>query len=421
MNQGEQINWSRMSLEELQQFWNLEVEPDLARDGLDLSTRPTYQEITEAGYSGIAYTLREHHDLTLAQFLATVGYPQPGSSDAYSWGIDDETTIRELEWYLETNLRREGLADRTIDTKRSRLARFVRTYADLYQQGDIVTRIREDSADVLERDERQRVRAVFDRFEVDLKSPESRHKHLLAARQFYDRLVMDRDAKFNPATGAPHEKKWKAATPDDEDRDPPALEAGDVRQLVDACESVADRLLVVATCAWGLRRGEVAALERRQFELEDGDPRIIFGDERKNGPGTVTIHYGLETLEHRIADLVDRDEWNGYLFPSSTAAAGHVTPDTVTARFCRLAERADVRIRGETPTPQYGRRFWYRTYTDAVQRLSEHVQAVADEQGSADARVVVENYLGDEEARRRRREYMCEELASLTGQCDSRI
>ncbi len=416
MSSGDQINWSWMSLEELQEFWNLEIEPDLARDGLDLDSRPTYEEITEAGYSGIAYTLREHHELTLSEFLATVGYPRPDTDDAYQWGIDDETTIRELEWYLETNLRREGLAERTIKTKRSRLARFVRTYTDLYDQGDIVSRVRERSSDVLERDERQRVRAVFDRFDVDLESPESRYKHLLDVRQFYERLVMDRDATFNPASGSPHEKKWKTATPEEDDRDPPALEATDVRQLVDACDSVADRLLVIATCAWGLRRGEVAALERQQFELEDGDPRIVFGDGRKNGPGTVTIQYGLETLEHRITDLVERDGWNGYLFPSTAAKSGHITPDTVTARFRRLAERAGVSVRGETPTPQYGRRFWYRTYLEAVQQLSRQVQAVADEQGSADAQVVVDNYLGEEEARRRRREFMRAELADAFAQ-----
>lgn len=206
------------------------------------------------------------------------------------------------------------------------------------------------------------------------------------------------------------------AIPDDIDRDPPALAASDVRELVDACESVPDRLLVVATCAWGLRRGEVASLKRSQFELEDGNHRIIFGDERKNGPGTVTIHYGLETLEDRITDLLDCDGWNGYLFPSSAATGGHITPDTVTARCRRLAHRAAVRVRGETPTPQYGRRFWYRTYLKAVKRLSREVQAVADEQGSADARVIVENYLGEEEARRQRREFMREELAEAFGE-----
>ncbi len=413
-----------MSLKDLQRFWNTKIEPDLSQEGINLETRPTYDEITEAGYSGIAYTLREHHDLTLSQFLATVGYTQPDSDDTYPWGIDDETTVRELEWFLETNLRREGLVDRTIQTKRSRLARFVRTYDDLHGSADLVARIREDSTKIRERDERERVRAVFDEWgepNPDLETAESRYKHLLAVRQFYDRLVSDRDATFNPAADAPHERRWKNETPDNADRrDPPALEAEDVRALAEAADSASEQLLVVATCAWGLRRGEVASLSIDQFgptwfghlEYAAANPHIVF-DERKNGPGSVSIHYGLSTLAKRWAQLANQNSQGGYLFPSSVAASGHVTPDTITARFRRLAERADVAVRGETPTPQYGRRFWYRTYTDAVERLSRHVQAVADEQGSTDDRVVLENYLGEEEARNRRREYMREQLAKV--------
>lgn len=418
MSQQETINWSRKSLEDLKSFWNAHIEPDLARDGLDLDTRPTYEEITEAGYSGIAYTLREHHNLTLAQFLATVGYPAPDSDDSYPWGIDAETTIRELELYLGTYLERKGHSETTIASKRSRLARYVRTYADLYGSADVVERVRSD--DTPQRDEKQRVRTVFDTFDADLESPESKRKHLTDVRVFYEWLAGDRDAAYNPALGAPHETRWKNATPNDDERDPPALEADHVRALAAACESLEDRLLIVAVCAWGLRRSEVAALSRSQFaprddadrfDIDGDDPRIVFGDERKNGPGRVSVLYGLETLADRWSQLADRDRWNGYLFPSTAAESGHINPGTVTDRFRRLADRADVTVRGETPTPQYGRRFWYRTYSDAVKRLSSQIEAVADEQGSDDPSVVVTNYLGEEEARERRREYMREQLA----------
>lgn len=404
--------------ENSKRFGTREIEPVLAREGLDLETRPTYTEIAEAGYSGITYALREHHELTLAQFLATVGYPDPDTDDDYPWGIDDETTIHELELYLETYLRRQNLADSTIDSKRARLAKYVRTYGDLHSRDDIVTPLRND--DEPRRDEKQRVRDVFDVLDGDLSSAESKYKHLTDVRQWYEWLAGDRDAAYNPARGAPHERAWSEETPDAEDRNPDALEPDDVRALADACEAVSDRLLVVATCAWGLRRGEVAALSTAQFEprTDDGgfdfdadDPRIVF-ETRKNGPGTVSVHYGLETLADRWAQLADRDEWDGeYLFPSTAAASGHVRPDTVTNRFKRLAKRAGLDDGDETPTPQYGRRFWYRTYADAVERLSRQIEAVADEQGSDDAQVVVENYLGEEEARRRRREFMREELA----------
>ena len=421
-SQQETINWSRMDLPELQRFWNVEIEPDLARDGLDLETRPTYEEIADAGYSGITYALREHHDLTLAQFLATVGYPEPGSDDGYPWGIDDETTVHELELYLDTYLRRKGRADSTIDSKRARLARYVRTYADRNGRADIVARVREH--DVQPREEKQRVRAVFDTFDTALESVESKYKHVVDVRLFYEWLESDRDATFNPALGAPHESNWKQATPDADDRNPGALEADDVRALVDACESLGDRLLVVATCAWGLRRGEVACLETGQFyprtdedrfDAGADDPQIVF-ETRKNGPGRVSLLYGLETLTDRWSQLADRDEWSGtYLFPSTTAASGHVRPGTITARFKRLADGAGIAVDGETPTPQYGRRFWYRTYADAVEQLSEQIETIAHEQGSSDPNVVVENYLGEEEARRRRQAFMREKLADAFG------
>ncbi|APX98525.1 tyrosine-type recombinase/integrase [Natronorubrum daqingense] len=419
--QQEQINWSRKSLEELQSLWNTEIEPDLARDGLDLDDRPTYQEITDAGYSGIAYALREHHDLTLAQFLATVGYGSRTDDEGFPWDIDDETTIRELELYLETNLRRKGRAESTISSKRSRLARYVRTYATQHDSADIVARVRAD--DDPRREEKQRVRAVFDTFDVDLESSESKYKHLTDVRLFYGWLAADRDAAYNPALGAPHEHRWSEDTPDAEERDPAALEAAHIRALVDACESIDEHLLVIGACAWGLRRGEIAALsidqfrpltEDGQFDFQADDPHIVFG-ERKNGPGRVTVHYGLETLVDRWSQLSEREGWDGSLFPSSHSESGHVNPNTITARFKRLAERADIRLRGDTPTPQYGRRFWYRTYLEAVQRLSRQVQAIADEQGSDDEQVVVENYLGEEEARKQRREYMEERLSVAFG------
>ncbi|WP_255681654.1 hypothetical protein [Natrinema sp. SYSU A 869] len=247
----EQINWSRKSFEDLQSFWNAHIEPDLARDGPNLDTRPTYEEITEAGYSGIARTLREHHDLTLSQFLATVGYPNPDSDadEDYDWGIDADTTIRELELYLNTYLDRSGHSDSTITSKRSRLARYVRTYADLYGSAPIVERVRED--DVPPRDEKQRVRTVYDTFNDELSSPESKMKHATDVRVFYKWLEIDRDAPYNPALGAPQEEKWAKETPDDDDRDPPALDDTHVHAMVDVCESIDERLLIIATCAWG--------------------------------------------------------------------------------------------------------------------------------------------------------------------------
>jgi len=74
---------------------------------------------------------------------------------------------------------------------------------------------------------------------------------------------------------------------------------------VDASEN---RLLVLALCAWGLRPNGVAYLRVRQFVLDistDEVPYITF--EAKNGPGEVSLLYGKEVLEDRIAMFADHE------------------------------------------------------------------------------------------------------------------
>jgi hypothetical protein len=146
------------------------------------------------------------------------------------------------------------------------------------------------------------------------------------------------------------------------------------------------------------------------------NPYIEFGDgERKNGPGTVSMLAGLDVLRERIDALADSDDWSGYLLPSKSAAAGHITAETVKRRFKDLARSADVEVDSRTPTPKYGRRFWYTTYTRAVERVADRVGAVAEEQGSDDPTVVMQNYLSETERRQRRREEMRDELEGLFG------
>jgi GTPase Era involved in 16S rRNA processing len=58
-----------------------------------------------------------------------------------------------------------------------------------------------------------------------------------------------------------------------------------------------------------------------------------------------------------------------------------------------------------------GRRFWYDAYSSTTEDLLEHVQDIADEQGSASAKVVFEDYLTDERKRELRREFMREKLS----------
>jgi hypothetical protein len=139
-------------------------------------------------------------------------------------------------------------------------------------------------------------------------------------------------------------------------------------------------------------------------------PYLSF-DTRKNGPGTVALIYGQDVLADRIAQLSERQRWDGYLFPSPDARRDHVTGESLTRRFKSIATRADVRVRGELPTSKMGRRFWYSAYADAVEIVIERLQSVAHEQGSSDPMVVFRNYLSEEKRREYLRDSMYDHLA----------
>jgi integrase len=186
--------------------------------------------------------------------------------------------------------------------------------------------------------------------------------------------------------------------------------------MFDAASTSRDRMLVVALAGWGLRAGEVAALHQDQLHLDADDPYIQF-DERKNGPGTVAIVYG-EDIARRHLSRVD-----GYLFPSELSKTGHVNGTTIAGWFHDLADRAEVpeEIDGVARKPHMGRRFWYDAYSQTTEDLLKHVQDIADEQGSASAKVVFEDYLTDERKRELRREFMREKLSAAFDTSNQRV
>jgi integrase len=176
----------------------------------------------------------------------------------------------------------------------------------------------------------------------------------------------------------------------------------------------------VALAGWGLRASEVAALHVSQFHRdvpEDDVPFITF-DSRKNGPGEVSLLYGMDVFDSRIDELAEDGEWTGYLFPSPQGETPYVTRDTIRNWFQKLASKAGLpeRIAGERPSPQLCRRFWYDTYTAVLEGVLEGVDEIAAEQGSSDPRVVMQNYLSDSRSRRVRREFMREQLDEAFGE-----
>ncbi|MFW5905681.1 MAG: tyrosine-type recombinase/integrase, partial [archaeon] len=346
----------------------------------------------------------------LKQFIVEEVGVDAGEDDGtpgYEWGIRDDETIERFETYLRDRQRRQNLADSTIRSKRTRLARYAREYEALHGEAPLVDRVGDRD---LQPDEIERVLSVFDVLDDELASNDSKAKHHYDVNDWYVWLQNRALATYNPAeTVATSFGGWDTDTEDGQTK--PALTPDQLRAILAACDDLDDRLLVVALGSWGLRRGEVAALHVSQFVLNAEPPRIEFED-RKNGPSAVQLLYGVENYRDHVETL-DESGWNGYLFPSNASESGHIAPGTVNNRFERLVVDADVTLHGDRPTPHACRRFWYNAYQDAMQDLREQVAPVAADQGSSSAAVVVDKYLSEEQARRARRDAMRDRLAAV--------
>lgn len=408
----QQHNWSQQSLEELVEYYTDHIHPEFTADSPHTDqTYPTAAWLRDHGYSGIRYTLREHHGRTFTEFIhEDVGITgDDESEDTRRFGIGHDPTESAVDAYFSRREDRELLANSTLASRRSRF----RTWVKTYRQNHGTDAFLEHAAEVDQKAaERRRCRAVLDEIAETLGTDRSRLTFVADVRPVYTWLTDEGYLAFNPLDGVESEYGWEQP-----DADNQSLRADDVRKLLSEATTPAETLLVTALPGWGLRPSEVAQLHVSQFALDGDDPHIAF-ENRKNGPGTVAIHYGVQTVSDRIDQLAEDSEWTGYLFPSPVHADAHVHPDTITNRFKRLAGRANVRVDDEIATPRTARRFWYSTYSSAMVDIRGEMDEIADEQGAQSGSVVWEQYLSEADRRRRRRQAMAAKLKQAFDQPD---
>lgn len=403
-----------MSLTDCEAFYHDEIEPEMRADNLDPRTEtPSYAWLKDH-YAGFVGHLSRRFNLSPGEFYEDIGAPpeEPPTQEPFGF-VKDDATREALGEYLEELATRQGRAEATVSTRRSVLRKYARAYQEIHGEGDLLTGICEGSR----AEEKDRVADTFDvlrRQEDALNTHASKLKYVQEVRQFYQHQVDFGAANFDPTYRLEKRMGWDS----EPEWDNPALDADQVRALHAAAKSDEDRLLVIAVCGWGLRPSEAAALRVDQLVLdvgdEEGGPHIRFEDgERKNGPGSVSLLTGLDAVDDRLDDLVGRDGWDGFLFPSARSKSGHISTSTIRRRFRNIAKDADVTVDGDRPTPKLGRRFWYTTYGNAVRHIAERFADVAEEQGSTDESVVLDNYLSKAEQRRHRRQEMRDELKGL--------
>lgn len=401
--------WTDQDLSDMQQFFWRNIAPDAAADGIDVETeKPTYSWLADNDYRTFAAALRRHHDLTFDDFWRQHIAPDATTKE-YDWGTTDADTIDALEHFLDRRASRYNLSKSSVDTLRYRLNSYVRAFEDANDHARLLQPVARES-DLPAYEAVDEVFAAFDWLNEASGKSETTIKRIAdIVESFYSHLVSRQIAATNPASGLSDEFKWDTTT----DGDTPSLETEHVQALHDVAHRPEDELLIIALAAWGLRANEVAALHIDQIDRKGDDvPRIEFY-ERKNGPGSVSILYGMDVLDERLGRMSERTEWNGYLWPSTQSDTDHISRQTVWRRFRDLAQEADLpdEIDGERPSPQLCRRFWYDRYSETLQEVIGGLEEIAAEQGSSDPEVVLRNYLSEDRARRLRRESMRENLS----------
>lgn len=402
----QQHKWSQQSLSELVEYYTEHIHPEFAADPTQSDRLyPTAAWLREHGYSGIRYTLREHHDRTFTEFVREdVGILESDQNKgSCRFNIQHELTESAVDAYFSRREDRELLASSTLASRRSRF----RTWVDTYRRHHGTDALLEHATEMEQKPaERRRTRNVLDDIADTLGTDQSRLTYVADVRPVYSWLTDEGYLAFNPLEGVETEYSWERP-----DADNQSLNADDVTRLLDAADTPGEELLVTALPGWGLRPSEVAGLHYSQLALDGDDPHIAF-EERKNGPGTVAIHYGVHTVADHIDHLAAEDTWEGYLFPSPVDSGSPVHSDTITNRFKRLAERAGVRVDGKIATPRTARRFWYSTYSSAMVDIRAEMDEIADEQGAQSGTVVWEQYLSEADRRRRRRQTMAARLSN---------
>lgn len=119
------VRWSALSIDQLiEEYWET-VAPAMRADGMDPEAEHPPHRWVKGRFAGLVYTLREHHDRTVAEFLrADVGViPE----SRYEWELDDDAVVVALDRHVEA-LRKRGLADSTVEGTRSRLAAYARRF-----------------------------------------------------------------------------------------------------------------------------------------------------------------------------------------------------------------------------------------------------------------------------------------------------
>lgn len=395
------IPWEDFSTEEFISFYWDVIAPVLEQEGYEVDKPQSTRVYRSFGMGRYIQAIRRHFDCTFKEFLVNeVGLEVQNSPHEINWATDDELTKETLDEFIQdlrtrnSNIESENTLMRIAYNQNPLIEEFEAAHGT----SKLIPTLENLDEDRLY----EYLLDVYDGLNDRVDSENTKMRYIADHGKFFSYLARPGGPlSYNPIPEVAERFNWTRKDPDALER--PALSWKQVQDLWEATENLEEKVIVIAACAWGLRTGEIASLHIDNLEFNPGPEAVFNGpvvtfEQRKNQPSPVNVIFGRKVVEKWIGELQENhgDDWNGYLFPSSEKTSEHLEGSAIlNHRFKPLAQRAGVTVDGDLPNLKMSRRFWFHNYWHGQQRLLELVTFAAEEQGSKDPEVVVENYLGD--------------------------
>lgn len=347
---------------------------------------PSTRWLNENGYSNLRWILKNKHDLRHKEFFELILNLDHGNGSDFEWNIDDSVTIKHSLDFLDGIKNTRNLSDQTWKNYRSVLNGTFRHFA-AYHGEDSLYGLANDL------DRQEEAYEMFEEVICNIKQTRpdnTAYAHLRLIQRFYEWLDRHHRIEYNPVEGLEEEFKF------DFDSNTVPLTDEQVRKLWTEAADLEEYILIVGYVLWGLRTEELPRLHIDQFILESKDPRYDF-NERKNGPGIISVEHGLMYVAERFDRLQTQSDFDGTLFD--------VHKKTLKRRFNRLAERAGVTIDGSPANPAHGRNYWMDLCTETNLLMLEVAKEIIPDRGSTDPQTALESYT-DEQTRRKYRRFV---------------
>lgn len=354
---------------------------------------PPVRWLRENGYSHLRRVLRDDHDMGVEEFFILL--TSAGGTEGYEWMINDVATIERLNAFLYEQAEDRRWAGSTKRTYRARLNQVFGRFGVEYGEDNIIGLANDPS---VESEVYDAFKRTIRKLREEYTSDDSVHSSMRIAHRFLEWLFRADRIEFDPMEDIEAEFRW------DWTSRPTPLIDDQVRKMWDVAKTVEEKMLIIGYCFWGLRTEELAKLHINQINLNggpEGVPKIEF-DERKNDSGSVTIIFGLGVLDDLIDKRRARSSWSGYLYPDEDNE-DHKEPRELCDQFKELANRANLTVEGDTPTPKCGRSFYYNLLNEVEVKMLESAGEIAEEQASEDPKTVLDYYFTEENKREYRR------------------